>query len=578
MFSLIKLVASKAKKKISETSKKDKKKDKKKAKEPSITDVIAVELMEKAKKTIDPKLKNEKMEKSRTPSPPPVPESDSNSEKQSTADKSSSQTNKDDELNFPIISEIQKQQQNSNMLHRKELAQLEDINNKIHERKRKLITLNNTEKSAEKSPDVQMRDADSPDKSVSTQKEKPLINSRLSIQPPTASSSEKSNIISLSAIRRSETEFLKKIVVKQKEDNEHKLSRTRTDSSSRGRRLDRRSDSRERRRNSSNRDRIRRRSRSRSLEKSHHRDGSRNRLSIRERIGSRIKTSSSSSKHSRTPETDGNFKVKHRAEFDGNFKVKQRPALSSTITAHAGKSLLLRAMADAQRSTQASSESKKKQQRDNIVVKVKNEKRNLQQNHEEYVPESISGHSESEAEYHPSSKSQENNNEDDGDVVYLNNNDDADLDDLDDNNENSSTKLVITLKQKEKSKSPTPPKVIKRRKTPVKDRIGRRNAQDRQTKDDSYRPKKRSSEQVEDMEVEECESQRAYNKVKKARVSPIRFDLTDEECDDKSRGSSLDRSEKKISKKDSENGEAKKIKLDASRSFDHVPSCKFKEF
>jgi hypothetical protein len=85
-------------------------------------------------------------------------------------------------------------------------------------------------------------------------------------------------------------------------------------------------------------------------------------------------------------------------------------------------------------------------------------------------------------------------------------------------------------------------------------------------------------------EEEESESQRAYNKVKRTRVSPITFDLTDEENEDgKSRGSSCDRSQKKTPTKDRkisvdsrENGEehTKRIRLEPSRSFDHVPACK----
>ncbi|XP_070496266.1 zinc finger CCCH domain-containing protein 14 [Chironomus tepperi] len=604
-------LATKAKKKISESSsKKDKKKDKKKhPKEPSITDVIAVELMEKAKKTIDPKVKCEKTEKSRTPSPPPAPLINNSSseriDKQPQTAVSSSEprsSNKsDDDLNIPTLSEIRLNKSNSsNLLHKKELGDLQSTEKKIQELKRNRRAIsgpesNNKQKDKELSDeDEEMHEEASPENNTS-QKDKGGVKSRLGAKPTEVTNNSKSgNIISLSAIRRSETEFLKKIVVKQKEDNERKVDDYRSVRNNRhdsnasrnyGRRERRsRSNSRDRHRNRTDRvDRFRRRSRSRSPIKSH---DSRSRLSIRDRIGDKIQSSATTSsiinrKHSKTPEGP-----------DGNFKVKSRPALSSTISSHAGKSMLLRAMADAQRSTQASSDAKKRQ-RENITVQVKNEKRNQSHlNDEEYVPESISGHSESEAEYHPSYVKNQDGGEDDEDVIYLNNNDDVDLDDLDDNNEmpKPSPKFIVTLdnkdlgtvnRDKSKSHSPTPPKVIKRNKrTPVKDRIGDRVSNNRNSertnKEYEHRPRKRQHQEPE-MEVEESEAQRAYNKVKKTRVSPIKFDLTDEEDGRISRSSSRDPSEKKssISKNDSDhNGEehTKRIKLEASRSFDHVPA------
>jgi len=606
-------VATKAKKKISETSgKKDKKKDKKKhPKEPSITDVIAVELMEKAKKTIDPKVKCEKSEKSRTPSPPLIAPliNNSNSDKvdkpQAVSSSQAKNSNKDDDdLGIPTLSEI-RLNKSSNALHKKELGDLQNTEKKIQELKRSRRAIsgpedNNKQKEKELSDhdDEEMREI-SPENDTS-QKQKPGVKSRLGTKPVEVTNNSKSgNIISLSAIRRSETEFLKKIVVKQKEDNERKVddyrsvrnNRHDSNSSRNYSRRDRRpsrSNSRDRHRNRSDRiDRFRRRTRSRSPLKSHE---SRSRLSIRDRIGDKIQSSAASSviinrKQSKTPEADL------------NFKVKSRPALSSTISTHAGKSMLLRAMADAQRSTQASSDAKKKQ-RDNITVQVKNEKRNKTHlNDEEYIPESISGHSESEAEYHPSYVKNQDGGEDDEDVIYLNNNDDVDLDDLDDNNEKPkpSPQFIVTIDQdmatvnrdKSKSHSPTPPKVIKRTKrTPVRERIGERVSSnrnsDRNNKDYEHRPRKRQHQEMEievHQEVEESEAQRAYNKVKKTRVSPIKFDLTDDEDGRISRSSSRDPSEKKssISKNDSDhNGEeqTKRIRLETSRSFDHVPACK----
>jgi hypothetical protein len=95
---------------------------------------------------------------------------------------------------------------------------------------------------------------------------------------------------------------------------------------------------------------------------------------------------------------------------------------------------------------------------------------------------------------------------------------------------------------------------------------------------------KRKVEEEPEPEEEESESQRAYNRAKRARVSPIKFDLTDEEDDRKSRATSRDhRSETPEMKEDDDkksvadqNGEehAKRIRLEATRSFDHVPACK----
>ncbi|CAG9804728.1 unnamed protein product [Chironomus riparius] len=602
-------LATKAKKKISETSsKKDKKKDKKKhPKEPSITDVIAVELMEKAKKTIDPKVKCEKSEKSRTPSPPPtqvINNSNSDKQPQTVCSSQAWNSNKsDDDLNIPKLSEIRFNKSNaSNLLH-KELGDLQNTEKKIQELKKNRRAISGPEDTNNKSKEKELPDDDeemqfeaSPEINTS-QKERGSVKSRLGTKQTevtnTNNSNKSGNIISLSAIRRSETEFLKKIVVKQKEDNERKVddyrsvrnNRHDSNSSRNYSRRERRSRSNSRHRNRSDRiDRFRRRSRSRSPIKSHE---SRSRLSIRDRIGDKIQPISSAvvnRKHSKTPEVP-----------DGNFKVKSRPTLTSSISSHAGKSMLLRAMADAQRSTQVPSDAKKRQ-RDNITVQVKNEKRNQSHlNDEEYVPESISGHSESEAEYHPTFVKNQDGGEDDEDVIYLNNNDDVDLDDLDDNNEmpKASPQFIVTLdnkdlgtitrksKSKSKSHSPTPPKVIKRTKrTPVKDRIGDRVNNNRNSdviaKEHEHRLRKRQLKEVE-MEVEESEAQRAYNKVKKTRVSPIKFDLTDEEDGRNSRSSSRDLSEKKtsISKNDSDlNGEehTKRIRLEASRSFDHVPA------
>lgn len=273
--------------------------------------------------------------------------------------------------------------------------------------------------------------------------------------------------------------------------------------------------------------------------------------------------------------------------------------------ANPGRSLLLRAVAEAQKSTSqaAFSTELKKTAREKITIRVPNTDRKSRYD-EEYVPEALSGRSESEAEYHPTSHRKEE--EDDENVVYLNNND-VDLDDLEVDSEANnnlqqnqqptvSPTFIVSLdgvqrfdENSKSSKSPTPPPVIKRNKRKsVKERIGVRPIEQLMplvSEEPRPAPQKRPLTEEEEDE-EECESQRAYNKVKRTRVSPITFDLTDEENEDgKSRSSSCDRSQKKTPTKDRnnshdkesrENGEehTKRIRLEPSRSFDHVPSCK----
>lgn len=272
----------------------------------------------------------------------------------------------------------------------------------------------------------------------------------------------------------------------------------------------------------------------------------------------------------------------------------------SSVVQHPGKNLLLRAVAEAQKSTSQAFTNELKMKQRSILIHVPANKRNARKE-EEYVPEVLSGRSESEAEYHPTHR--RDNDEDDGDVVYLNNND-VDLDDLEADNEmqqqqrqlpHQSPTFIVSLdnvykppidENSKSSKSPTPPPVILRNKRKsVRDRIGIRPIEQLMPLSEEPRPPKRRHFE-EETEEEECESQRAYNKVKRTRVSPITFDLTDEENEDgKSRSSSCDRSQKKTPTKDKnnsvekdnrENGEeyTKRIRLEGSRSFDHVPACK----
>lgn len=533
-------MASKAKKKVSEaSSKKERKKDKKKGKEPSITDVIAVELMEKAKKTLgnEPSVKKE----GRTPSPPPAPSINKEPEPptppriNSHPHSDSEKEPEDDEFNIPTISEI-KTTAGTQSLHKKELSQLQELQNRIYQTKRKLYDLSS--ESEEETPVTRNS-----------------VMSRLGVKP--TENSKPSNIISLSAIRRTEKEVyvppnFRKLIERQKVENDRRdvgreegPRRTRA-----AMRSDRRSRS-----GSRSRDRLRNR-RERSRSPFRRSRSPKTRPSILQRIGSRVVVAAS-------------------PEKEAPVKVKQRPVLSSAITA--GKNLLLRAVAEAQRST-AFVEKRNRKPRDNIVVQVpiRKDKRNIRLD-EEYVPESISTQSESEAEYRPSKNTSQDDG-DDGDVIYLNNNEEVDLEELENDETQKSPQFVVTLEgvtqfdnRSKSSHSPTPPPVIKRKS--IKDRIGLRPTAVREER----QPVKRKVE-------EESESQRAYNRAKRARLSPIKFDLTDEEEEDgerKSRNSSRDRRSETTEKDQNENkGEqngdehAKRIKLEPSRSFDHVPACK----
>lgn len=574
-------MASKAKKKIESTGgKKDKKKDKKKGgKEPTITDVIAAELMEKAKNLEPVTVKKE----DKSPSPPPAPKisSDDKSPRTPTPPRITSSTSSNNnkntefiEFDIPTISEIETSAVNQK-LHMKELSQLQELQNRIYETKKKLQTSSSSEEK-EGSGDG------TTENSSSTQV--------AGIKP--TENSKPSNIISLSAIRKAENETFKKFVTRQKEENDKREFnrrdlnrrdiRDRLDSRYDRSRRDRRSRSSSRDKYQSNSRSSRKRTRSRSpLDKK-----PAARPSIHERIGSRV-----SSKRSRSPEDDTKPMLKQ--------KIK-RPTLSSAIANNAGRSMLLRAMTEAHKSISKPSLDLKKKTRDNIIVNLNSRKRNARYE-DEYIPEAISTHKDLEVVYHPSYRKDANNHqeEDDENIVYLNNND-VDLDDLEADNEGvveadrqtQSPQFIVSLEgvdssqfneNSKSSKSPTPPPVIKRNKRSVKERIGIRPLEQLMANDEQ-RPLKRK--QIEELEEEECESQRAYNKVKRTKVSPIKFNLTDDENEDgKSRSSSCDRSQKKtpikeksVEKNNRENGEEqKRIRLEPSRSFDHVPACKLLE-
>lgn len=532
--------------------------------------------MEKAKKMDPIAVKKEE----KTPSPPPAPQISNDKSPRTptppriTSTSSTSINNNRNhefiEFDIPTISEITTSAVNQK-LHSKELSQLQELQNRIYETKKKLQT------SEEKDDGTPEEDSSSQVASV-----KPTENSK------------PSNIISLSAIRKAENETFKKFVTRQKEENDKRdfnrrdLNRPRDRVEStryeRNRPRDRRSRSLSRDKYRTNNRTSRKRTRSRSpLDKK----AVAVRPSIHERIGSRV-----SSKRSKSPE-----------EKPLKQKIK-RPTLSSAIANNAGRSMLLRAMTEAHKSIAKPVIDMKKKTRDNIIVNLNPRKRNARYE-DEYIPEAITTHKDTEVVYHPSYRKEANNHQqddDDDNIVYLNNND-VDLDDLEVDNEgiveaprpHQSPQFIVSLEgvdrsqfneNSKSSKSPTPPPVIKRNKRSVKERIGLRPIEQLLASDEP-RPLKRKqvSEEEEQPEgEEECESLRAYNKVKRTKVSPIKFNLTDDENDDgKSRSSSCDRSQKKTPTKDRgsvenrENGEEqRRIRLEPSRSFDHVPACKLR--
>jgi zinc finger CCCH domain-containing protein 14 len=471
--------------------------------------------MEKAKETLlsDTKLKDENVEKSPISATPPRAMSKEN-----------------DEFNIPTISEIK----TSGNLHKKELSQLAELQSRIYQAKKKL------------------KELDSDDEKMLEENE-----TKKSEEP-----AKPSSVISLSAIKKAEKEIyiapsFRKLIEKQKEDNERK---NRNNENIRRERNSRRSRSR------SPRDKYRsRRDRERSR-------SPRNRKSIHQRIGSRV-TATSPVKKREVP-----IKV-----------AKTRPTLGSVVTKNAGKNLLLRAVAEAQKSTSIS-RIDQKPKRNNIVVQVpgRNDRdtRKIRFD-EEYVPQAKTPTSD--AEYRPTRNNNNNmitDDIDDGDVIYLTNPDEVDLDDLDRDEQRKSPQFVVTMEGMEQyernreSHSPTPPPVIKRRRN-IKDRIGTRPG----TNETEIRPgfKRKPAPAAIVEEEEEHESLKAYNRAKRARVSPIKFDLTDEE-DVKSHGSPTRERSRLSSEKNGDkreesiNGdEQKKIKLvETTRSFDHVPACKLK--
>lgn len=490
--------------------------------------------MEKAKKTLneDAKLKDE----SATPSPRPAeaekspdPATPPPSKPNSTAD----------EFNIPTISEIK----TSGNLHQKELSQLAELQSRIYEAKKKL------------------KELDSEDEEI----QKNLDTTRV-VKPAAPISTKPSSVISLSAIKKAEKEIyiapsFRKLIEKQKEDNERQRS---------GARRDEKSDSRSRSRNDRQHRRTRSRSRSRDR-RTARRARSRSpretkpRISVHQRIGSRVAVNNKDS----SP-----LPIKREIIT----KAKARPTLSSAITARAGTNLLLRAVAEAQKSTTSShSKHEPRSKRDNIVVQVgsrqERDSRRIRVD-EEYVPESVTPRKE--PAYRATRSNLVNDEVDDGDVIYLNNVDEVDLDELDDDEVRKSPQFVVTMdgvnkRYERESHSPTPPPVIKRRN--VRERIGIRPGTEMERLQSRPSVKRKPEPVVEEEEEEEHESVKAYNRAKRAKVSPIKFDLTDEE-DNKSDESPRKRMDKSADEKAHEE-EQKRIRLEGGRSFDHVPPCEF---
>ncbi len=175
--------------------------------------MIAAELMEKAKKIEAVVIKKE--EPSQTPSPPPAPQISQSSPQTPSPPRISSTTNNnnraDDEFDIPTISELTTSA-SSQKLHTKELSQLQELQIRINETKKKLQSSKSNEEQR---------------KSLSPVKLSSSISSRLGVKPN--ENSKPANIIKLSAIRKAENEFssssLRKFVEKQKEDNDRRESR-----------------------------------------------------------------------------------------------------------------------------------------------------------------------------------------------------------------------------------------------------------------------------------------------------------------------------------------------------------------
>lgn len=699
----------------------------------SITDVFAVELIEKAKKTLDMenKAKSEAKKEIRalTPSPPPAPKITESEPPTPPApprinDSSSSIEQEENAFDIPTITEITQTAGGKQNLLKKELSQLQELQNRIYLAKRKLKSMKSDSEDDDylniKDGDDDMEEDDRksnnnksrPSKQIITsendsQKKHSVLN-RLGVKP--TENSKPANIISLSANRRTEKEiyvapnFRKLMDAKideQPKPRERNQIRDRIGERAMEPKKDR---SRERvvvERNDRSRDRSRSRDRPNRDER-RDRERAREPRDTRDRRDSRDTRDARDTRDSRDSRDIREIRDKKKEEPKMKVSIHQRIGsrviiappkpvydeeavevnVSSVVTVKPRpmiqnpslgcKNLLLRAMADAQRSTAASlnvktkdtlrSNEKKelKRPRDNIVVQIPIRAKDRRKDYlqyevmnEEYIPESVSSTT-SEPLYTASYKSSINrsiqndtvDDGDDGDVIYLNNAEDVEEllaeeeeieEDMDD--EPKSPQFVVTLEgamfgkttevvsnedniSEKSSKSPTPPPVIKRRS--IKDRIGLRSSSGRQ--DDKPRKEKRdvsrekpskerkrsftdtANKSSEESEVQESESQRAYNRAKRSRVSPIKFDLTDEELDisgsrdgsrDPSRDRSRDRNDgirhrkklnsdhdnepmlepKKHEKRKSDIDEGlenvKRVrKLEPSRNFDHVPACK----
>ena len=671
----------------------------------SITDVFAVELIEKAKKTLEMenKAKSEAKKEIRalTPSPPPAPKITESEPPTPPApprinESSPSVEQEEDDFDIPTITEITQTAGGKQNLHKKELSQLQELQNRIYLAKKKLKSMKSDSEDEDYLNIKAVDDIDEDERIIINNKSRPSkqitfsendskkrhsVLNRLGVKP--TENSKPANIISLSANRRTEKEIyvapnFRKVMDAKIEEQprpreinlrdrigersvEPKKDRSRERAV-----VDRKDRSRDRSRSRDHYNRDERRDRERVRDSRDTRDKKKEepkmKVSIHQRIGSRVIIA---------PPKPVYDEEAVEVNVSSVVTVKPRPMIQNSSLGC--KNLLLRAMADAQRSTAASLNVKSKEilrtnekkdlkrARDNIVVQIpirgkERRKDYLQYEvmNEEYIPESVSSTTNEPlytASYKSSSTRAIQNDSvddgDDGDVIYLNNAEDVEEllaeeeeieEDMDE--EPKSPQFVVTLEgamfgkkaevvnedeeniSEKSSKSPTPPPVIKRRS--IKDRIGlrttagRHDEKPKKEKRDVSREKpskdrKRSftdtpNKSGDETEIQESESQRAYNRAKRSRVSPIKFDLTDEELDisgsrngsrDHSRDRSRDRNDvirhRKKLNSDHDNEpilepkkyEKRKIdideivenvkrvrKLEPSRNFDHVPACK----
>lgn len=614
-------------KKDKKEKKKDKKEREKKKSESSsgtankgITDVFAEDLIEKAKKTLQIEskskaaVKKEEKRKAKTPDPP------------SPTSKSTSKS-KDDGFDIPTISEIAENAVEQH-IHKRELAQLQELQKQIDLAKKQLKSMI-TESDDEDllnlgdDDDIDMETIEKlknkiamkqeQRKLVEQQQKKPSALSRLGIRAN--ENSKPDNVINLSAHRKSEREFyvapnIRKLEKEKPVSLRDRIGRRRNSSDDKKDKIREKNRTRQR----SSRERVRSRSpvkrereqrdRARSpvkreREREKRRERSNERVSIHQRIGSRVIVMPPKPVYS-----------EEEVDVPVNSIIQIKPRAQIPPNKQASKNLLLKAVAEAQKSTAAAPKNKWNYSGDEKRERSSEHKskaitqmivRNFNaRDEEEYVPEPISTQSESDGEVY---RYRDVND----DVLDLNN-----FDEDFEETSNKSPQFVVTLEgaynknpnlakidaenadnemedseeDDDKSKSPTPPPVVPRRRS-IKDRIGSRSQITTTTSTASTTATKSS----ENKRSRSPDQQQQESIPKRNKVQPIRFDLTDDERRSSSRELESDK-RKSVENGRKSNGEkrrsseheddeehSKKIKkLQSTRSFDHVPSCKCRIF